>query len=89
MALKVTKCSGSGMYMNVTVQSDKREELEGNDARNFAQQHAQQQGFNARALKDVPAVYPVNEQGEATDAVALGTEKLAGWQSEFVWCTGI
>lgn len=79
----------SGLYMTIRIGADSRDELDNANARDFAKQECMKQGFNARGLSNTPVIYPVNDKGEATDAVALGQEKVAWWESEFKFTTGI
>ncbi len=90
MALQVVKSSEpTGMYMTVVIGSTNREELDSPEVQKVARAYAMQQGFQPRGLADNPMIYPVNEKGESTDGVVTGTEKLAGWESSFRFCTGI
>lgn len=90
MSLRVIqKTVPTGMYMTIRIGSETRADLEGPQAAAFAKQACMQEGFNARGLSNTPQIYPVNEKGEASGAVAVGQEKLAWFESEYTFTTGL
>lgn len=85
----VSASQPAGIYMTVTLGAPTRELLEGSDAMKAAQAVCGQAGFAARGIVDYPLLYPVNAQGETTQAVALGQEPLHEWRGDYKFTTGI
>ncbi len=79
-----------GIYMTVTLAAQTAETLRTPDTLAAAKHIAGQHGFNPRAQKPgSPNVYPVNDKGESTQAVALGQEPIHEWRGDFEFSTGI
>lgn len=69
--------------MTIAIFAEKYDDLLGQEPVKFAHRAAAELGFPIRGMANQPTPYPVNQNKEATDKVAIGLEPIGGYEIEY------
>ncbi|TMJ00788.1 MAG: hypothetical protein E6G97_17805 [Alphaproteobacteria bacterium] len=92
MAIRYVEDSykSEGPVCHLSLEADKRSELvEGGAARMMAMEVARKHNFPVAGHSSLPTPYPVNAQGEMSQGIVNGTEKVAAYRINYTLHAGL
>jgi hypothetical protein len=77
------ECTANDRSAHIVIAGDSPQELQGTDVSRMALEKAGQLGLSRPGVSNSTGAYPVDENGQTSDALCMGQGQVVGYRRDF------